>query len=462
MRVPCVVGRAGFGVRVRHLTLAVVVLVLAVSPARARESGIQFSPDGKRVFVNKDVDGVRFAITLNTADGTVTGNAFDAAGGEAKFIICTPEPPVANRFICSVADPCTAAPCDAQQYVNVGERTVPPDFFTGIGSAMVEAAPASGTASSVAAALDANNVVARVAAIASDRASGIQQSPDGKRIFVSKDVDDTRFAITRNADDPAHLPTVTGNVFSFSGGPPTFIICDQTINDLTFDCAAAPPCTTTPCQPFVDVGTRTVPPGFFDLPNPIVGASALSDEITNTMRAGVGTIPHPSGVGVAAVTAPTPCTDGGTVQFGEGAVAFDQCRIGKLVCTGTATASGTSLNVSGLQCHDDARVRDLELSGDVVFGPSGFTGMVSAMNGGAAAFDMEYMGVALGASSFGTPTSGALNIHNPTSFFGGFTEIDQTFDGSQFILIREFFPFGNFIQVLVLQLDVTTGKLTPR
>ena len=82
-------------------------ILLLVSGARtvsARESGIQFSPDDKRVFVSKDVGGQRFAITLNTDDGTVTGNVFSPEGGEPKFIFCEPRPPVVNRFTCAVAD----------------------------------------------------------------------------------------------------------------------------------------------------------------------------------------------------------------------------------------------------------------------------------------------------------------------------------------------------------------------
>ena len=448
MQIACVMGASAAGVGTRRLMLALAALLFAAAPAGARDSGIQFSPDGKRVFVNKDVDGVRFAITLNTDDGTVTGNAFDPTGGDPQFIVCQPEPPVANRFTCAVADPCTAAPCDGQ-YIDVGERTVPPDFFTAIGTASVETASvASG---------DAGDVAARVAAIATGRASGIQISPDQKRIFVSKDVDDTRFAITRNGDDSP--VTVTGNVFSFSGGPPTFIICRQTTptDDLTFDCAAAPPCTTSPCQPFVDVGTRTVPTTFFDLPDPVVGVVVLSDEFTQTMRAGVGTIPTPGAVSLAM---PASCPGGGTVQAGEGAVAFDQCRVGKLVCSGTASAAGTTLDLSGLQCHDGARVKDLSLSGTMSFGSSGLSGTLSATSGAKAAFDLAYDGVALTESTFGTPTSGVLAAQNQAFFFGGsFTHIEQAFDGSQFIRIVRFsaIPGG---PTDFLRLDVTTGQLS--
>src|SRR5262245_1237489 len=53
------------------------------------------------------------------------------------------------------------------------------------------------------------------------RQSGVQISPDGKRVLISKDVGDERWAITLNDDN-----TVTGNVFPQDGGPPQFVWCE--------------------------------------------------------------------------------------------------------------------------------------------------------------------------------------------------------------------------------------------
>ena len=87
------------------LSAAALVAALVAAPraARAQGRGVQFTPDGKRVLVNKDVGSDRFAISRNP-DNTLTGNVFRMTG-EPAFIFCTPlaEP---NRYSCSGADPC--------------------------------------------------------------------------------------------------------------------------------------------------------------------------------------------------------------------------------------------------------------------------------------------------------------------------------------------------------------------
>ncbi len=431
----------------RMLAGVVVVSAVAAGPAAARESGIQFSPDRTRVFVSKDVGGQRFAITLNTDDGTVTGNVFSPEGGDPKFVFCTPTPPDVNRFSCAVADKCIAAPCDGQ-FIDVGERTLPPDFFdaTGVGSA---------------ASVGGESGDHGAAAVETGRQSGIQFSPDGKRIFVSKDVGGQRFAITRNADDH----TVTGNVFSFDGGAPKFIVCVENGSEVRVRCAVADPCSSPACpEAFVDVGDRQLPPDFFVAPDAIVGASALTGSVTDVLDVGVATIPSGSALTADALQG---CPDGGSVDVNGGTVTFTQCRVGTLVCSGDARVTGGGgLSPTSLACHDDARVKDFVLSG--VIGPDAggatVSGSLQATTQTGDAFDLTYDGVAIAESTFGTPQSGKLTIQNPSLFFGGsFTKLDQSFDGTQFIRIVKFFPKSNgFIQVLVFDLDVTTGKLIPR
>ena len=106
------------------------------------------------------------------------------------------------------------------------------------------------------------------------------------------------------------------------------------------------------------------------------------------------------------------------------------------------------------------------MAGNVTPDASGatLTGSLFAGRQGQEAFDLVYDGVATSESTFGTPQSGKLTVQNHNLFFGGsFTKIDQSFDGTEIILIVKFFPkAGGIIQVLVLELDVTTGKLTPR
>ena len=58
------------------IVLAVATVTFGPTTLLARESGIQLTPDGKRVLVSKDVAGQRYAIAMNRDDGSVTGNVF--------------------------------------------------------------------------------------------------------------------------------------------------------------------------------------------------------------------------------------------------------------------------------------------------------------------------------------------------------------------------------------------------
>ena len=114
---------------------------LVSSNAFARESGIQGTPDGKRILVNKDVGSSRYAIAQDQDDRSATGNVFFTDERAPAFLLCSAQG--GADFSCAVADPC----------------------------------PSSG------------------------RQSGIQRRPDGKGVLVSKDVAGSRYAITANADD---------------------------------------------------------------------------------------------------------------------------------------------------------------------------------------------------------------------------------------------------------------------
>lgn len=144
-------------------TMMAAVLLLAAQTASAqRQSGIQRTPDDARVLVSKDVGGDRYAITLNTDDGTLTGNVFSTDGSAPKFIACVPTG--TNAFSCRVADTCDAS---------------------------------------------------------AGRESGIQQVFGGTAVLVSKDVGEDRYAITQNVDG-----TLTGNVFGSATGGVTFLVCN--------------------------------------------------------------------------------------------------------------------------------------------------------------------------------------------------------------------------------------------
>ncbi|MEW6269730.1 MAG: hypothetical protein AB1689_10595 [Thermodesulfobacteriota bacterium] len=121
--------------------------------------------------------------------------------------------------------------------------------------------------------------------------AGVQVTPDTDRILVSKDINQERWAITRNDDG-----TVTGNVFPLGGGPPSFVWCEQldgddddddffddfidfiddligddddgddgTDDELTFSCFGAGPCTDTPCteDEWTFIADVTLPESFF-------------------------------------------------------------------------------------------------------------------------------------------------------------------------------------------------------
>lgn len=142
--------------------LSVAAILVGTGEAAAqRESGIQRTPDGARVLVSKDVGGQRYAITLNVADGTATGNVFSADGSAPQFISCTPTG--LNAFSCRVA-----ATCDPS----------------------------------------------------AARESGIQRAFDSQAVLVSKDVGGERYAITQNVDG-----TLTGNVFLSATGDAKFLFC---------------------------------------------------------------------------------------------------------------------------------------------------------------------------------------------------------------------------------------------
>ncbi len=91
---------------------------------------LQISDDGARVFVNKDVDGQRYAIAQFTADRTITGNVFVGPDVPPKFIVCDPlGEPDEHRWQCEVADSCPAPPAECTFGGFSAEVTLPADFF---------------------------------------------------------------------------------------------------------------------------------------------------------------------------------------------------------------------------------------------------------------------------------------------------------------------------------------------
>jgi len=184
---------------------AITISLVTPIASRAQSRGVQFTPDGKRVLVNKDVGSERWAITLNE-NGSATGNVFRSDGGPPAFVFCAPRAE-ANTFDCFGADACRDE--------SGAER-------------------------------------------------GIQSVPDATRVLAQKDVGSERWAMSLNFDDG----TATGNIFRADGGEPAFVVCTPNGAPNTFDCAGADKCASTPCVPFTPIATVTLPASFFTVPDP--------------------------------------------------------------------------------------------------------------------------------------------------------------------------------------------------
>jgi hypothetical protein len=203
-----------------RLVMAVLVVGLLGAPgvAAAQNRGVQFTPDGKRILVNKDVGTERWAITRNE-DGSATGNVFRSDGGDPAFIYCAPLA-APNAFDCFGADACTDA---------------------------------------------------------SGAQRGIQGTPDDHRVLVQKDVGTERWAISLNFDDG----TATGNIFRADGGDPAFVVCTPSGAPNGFACSGADKCRANPCtDPFEPIGDVTLPATFFAVPDPCVETYTALGSVT--------------------------------------------------------------------------------------------------------------------------------------------------------------------------------------
>lgn len=269
---------ANSNVGVRAVCLAAMAIQVMLYPALAmgqgasvlqRQSGVQVTPDGKRVLINKDVSDQRWAITRNLDDETVTGNVYFADGGEPLFAYCVQISSAVSEITlsCQGANRCVEPPCGSDEFRPIAEVTLPKTFFAPPGSATGLADdPLLSTASS------------EGGATLAVRQSGLQITPDGKRTLVSKDVGGQRWAITRNLDDG----TVTGNVYRPDGESPLFLYCQETsqgVDQIFLSCAGASSCELAPCdgafQPIADVA---LPKSFFAAPSPISCGNGVRED----------------------------------------------------------------------------------------------------------------------------------------------------------------------------------------
>lgn len=440
------------------VAISVAAFSVAGRTARAaeRESGIQRSPDRQRTLVSKDVEGQRYAITLNTEDRSLTGNVFFTDGGSAVFIACTRVS--GNDFTCSIAGACTSE----------------------------------------------------------GRASGIQNVPGGG-VLVSKDVGGQRYAITANVDGTltgnVFFADTGAAKFIFceplAGDPPAFA-CAVADSCATASCVdefvTLPDPVTLPsgffavpgaCPSYQPVsGTIALPAGFFDPASArldakeqqVFGALQKTTQVTGVLAAGVQAVALPDAA--AAASGPTACQDGGTVttvadgidvlrecRAGDTACsAFLQgCRVGDVRCTGVITAESGQFTPA-LQCVDVEQDQAFEMTGGLTFGATGpkgpsITGGVTGMQESSTAFACVYDGLTLDADARGGRAAGSVDVTG-TFFPGAFEHVEMSFPGNdpatgesdpgfaKIVGLRSGGP--GIIFVFVFDLNLDTGKLTPR
>lgn len=116
--------------RSRVQLLCAGVLFLACSFADARESGVQITPDERQTLVNKDVGEERWAISLDSDTGTVTGNVY-AEERDPVYLWCdeVARTDEQRTLDCYAANPCSEAPCTPDAWPFVRRVSVPSSFF---------------------------------------------------------------------------------------------------------------------------------------------------------------------------------------------------------------------------------------------------------------------------------------------------------------------------------------------
>ncbi len=264
--------------RIQAPVLLAAVLLLALPGRASAQSGIQVTPDGKRVLVSKNVGAERWALTRNVSDGSVTGNVFSADGGAPQFVACRETGRSGNgiSFRCEGADRCRLAPCARDEWLFIAEVDLPASFFqSGIDAA---AAPVQSL----------GRPGVQTVAGSPNQPAGVQTVPDASATLINKDVGGgERWAITFNTEDN----TVTGNVFFPSGDDPAFLWCEKKSFDgeqFVLSCFGADRCGAT-CAPgdWTPLVEVPIAEDFF-LPPEQVEREALAVALIDSLGASAG------------------------------------------------------------------------------------------------------------------------------------------------------------------------------
>lgn len=99
-----------------------------------RASGIQITPDGERVLINKDVGDQRWSIMRDLGTSTVIGNIFELDGGAPQFLFCEQQGETEDsvQLRCAIAASCSATACPEFEFI--ADVDLPKSFFAVPGS----------------------------------------------------------------------------------------------------------------------------------------------------------------------------------------------------------------------------------------------------------------------------------------------------------------------------------------
>jgi hypothetical protein len=121
------------------LSLAILLAAALASPraAAAQGRGIQTTPDGKLMLLNKDINGERWSISLNLRDGTAIGNIFPSNGGAPSFVWCSAasitlaKEPTDTQYTldCYGASACSQLPCGPSGWTHIGTVNLAGSIF---------------------------------------------------------------------------------------------------------------------------------------------------------------------------------------------------------------------------------------------------------------------------------------------------------------------------------------------
>lgn len=114
------------------------VSAMPVATAAAQDAATQTTLDGRAVLVSKDVGAERWAIALNPATASATGNVFNSDGTEPQFVWCsilgddgTSVDPAELELTldCFGSYRCNQSPCLASEWDHIAEVPIGGEFF---------------------------------------------------------------------------------------------------------------------------------------------------------------------------------------------------------------------------------------------------------------------------------------------------------------------------------------------